>query len=79
MDFPTSMPGEDFINSWYPILIALIGGVIYGIRYAVTVPASARVALSYLLRTTTSFNRRAIIKDRRKFSCLGGRERRPST
>ena len=27
------LPGEDFINSWYPIVIALVCGLIYGIRY----------------------------------------------
>ena len=28
------LPGEDFINSWYPIVIALVCGLIYGIRYS---------------------------------------------
>ncbi len=32
MQFPKSLPGEDFIYSWYPIVIALVVGVIFGIR-----------------------------------------------
>lgn len=29
--FP-KLPGEDFINSWYPILIALGMGLVFGLR-----------------------------------------------
>ena len=40
VEFPKNLPGEDFINSWYPILIALVCGLIYGLRWEINMKKS---------------------------------------